>query len=194
MSYIWESLIILFVGFVLIRIAGKKTVSEITGLELITLLAMASVIGHAISEEGLWITIVVLSMFAGLLIVVQYLGVKFNVIERLLMGHATLVVQDGKIIPKNLKKLRMSVDQLEARLRENGISSFSDIKTATIEMSGHLGYELMKHAKPVTMGELEKVLAQLHLIKQPKKQAQPANLFHEVVHQKHQQEISQELE
>jgi uncharacterized membrane protein YcaP (DUF421 family) len=55
----------------------------------------------------------------------------------------------------------MSVDQLEARLRENGISSITDVKTASIEITGQLGYELMKHAKPVTIGDLEKTLDQL---------------------------------
>ncbi|MEI0738975.1 YetF domain-containing protein [Paenibacillus sp. JTLBN-2024] len=38
------------------------------------------------------------------------------------MGKATLVIQDGKIIPQNLKKLRLSADQLEAKLRVKGIS------------------------------------------------------------------------
>ncbi|MFD3273692.1 hypothetical protein ACE3MS_26690 [Paenibacillus dendritiformis] len=41
-----------------------------------------------------------------------------------------------------------------------GIVSVSDVKYATIEISGHMGYELMRHAKPVTIGEMEKMLAQ----------------------------------
>ncbi|WML28644.1 DUF421 domain-containing protein [Neobacillus sp. OS1-32] len=41
-------------------------------------------------------------------------------IEKLFIGKATPVIQNGKIISNNLKKLRISVEQLEARLRENG--------------------------------------------------------------------------
>ncbi len=78
------------------------------------------------------------------------------------MGKATPVIRDGRVISANLRKLRMSVDQLEARLRENAISSLSDVKkSATIEMSGQLGYELVRDAKPVTVGELELILANL---------------------------------
>ncbi len=58
LSFIWEALAVLFVGFCLLRILGKKTAAEMTGLEIITLLAMASMIGHAISGHGLWKTIV----------------------------------------------------------------------------------------------------------------------------------------
>lgn len=194
MNYLWETSVILLIGFCLIRIAGKKAVSEMTGLELITLLSIASVIGHAISGEGLWKTIVILTIFVGILMAIQYLGVKFNWVEKWFMGKATLVIQDGKILTNNLKKLRMSVDQLETRLREKGIASFSDVKSATIEMSGHLGYELMRHAQPVTIGEMENMLAKFHLMQQPKKQPKQENLFDEVLNQEHHKEISQELE
>lgn len=175
MNFIWEALTILFIGFCLLRIAGKKTVSEMTGLEVITLLSIASVVAHGISEEGLWKTIVTLCVFVALLIAVQYTAMKVNLIERLFIGKATPVIEEGKIITKNLKKLRMSVDQLETKLREKGISSSSEVKSATIEVNGHLGYEMMRHAKPVTIGELEKILARLHSLQPPQKPNEQAD-------------------
>ncbi len=60
MNYIWESVAILFTGFCLLRIAGKKTVAQMSGLEIITILAIASTTGHAISETGLVKTILAL--------------------------------------------------------------------------------------------------------------------------------------
>ncbi|MBS4196503.1 DUF421 domain-containing protein [Lederbergia citri] len=161
MNYIFESLAILFVGFCLFRIAGKKTVAEMTGLETITVLAIASATGHAISENGLLKTIFVLCTLIALLLLTQFLTTKFNIFEKLFIGKETLVIQNGIIISNNLKKLRMTIEQLEGRLRENGISSITDVKTASIEVTGELGYELMKHAKPVTLGELEQTLNQL---------------------------------
>ena len=161
MNYIWESVAILFTGFCLLRIAGKKAVAQMSGLEIITILAIASTTGHAISETGLIKTIISLCSLVALLMLIQFLAIKSHIIKKLFIGKATPVIQDGKIITNNLKKLRMSTDQLEARLRENGISSITDVKTASIEITGQLGYELMKHAKPVTLGDLEKTLDQL---------------------------------
>ena len=94
-----EALIILSVGFCLLRILGKKTVSEMTGLELITMLSMASVTGHAVSEDGLGRTIITLCLFVALLITVQYLAIKFNFIEKLLAQYG--LVQPAKAKPKN---------------------------------------------------------------------------------------------
>ncbi|MGE6261155.1 DUF421 domain-containing protein [Heyndrickxia sporothermodurans] len=168
MNYIWESLAILFTGVCLIRIAGKKTVAQMSGLEVITILAIASTTGHAISEQGLIKTILALCSLVALLILIQFLAIKFNFVKRLFIGKATPVIQDGEIIVKNLKKLRISVDQLEARLREKGISSITDVKSASIEITGQFGFELMNHAKIVTLGDLEKKLEQLqtNLLKQ----------------------------
>ncbi|MBW5446820.1 DUF421 domain-containing protein [Cohnella sp. CFH 77786] len=193
-NFIWEALVILFVGFCLLRITGKKTVGEMTGLEIITLLAVASIISHAVTEVGLWKTVITLCVFVSLLITVQFLAIKFDWVEKMFMGKATLVIQDGKIEMANLRKLRLSVDQLEAKLREKGISSFRDIKTATIEMSGQLGYEWAKHAKPVTHGEMERLFEFLHSNLPPKQQKQNENLFHEVTHGGHRNPIPPELD
>ena len=158
MNYIWESLIILFTGFCLLRIAGKKTIGEMSGLEIITTLAIASTTGHAISETGLIKTILALCTLVTLLIFIQFLTTKSKSVERLFIGKPIPVIQEGKVITNNLKKLRMTVEQLEAKLHENGILSITDVKNASIEITGQLGYELMKHAKPVTVGELEQIL------------------------------------
>lgn len=194
LNFIWEAIVVLLIGFCLLRILGKKTVGEMTGLEIITLLAMASMIGHAVQGDGLWKTIVTLCIFVALLITIQFLAIKVDWIEKWFMGKATLVIEDGKIIPENLKKLRLSVDQLEAKLREKGISSFADIKTATLETSGQIGYEWMRHAKPVTIGEMEKMMAHIKKGQPPRQQKQKDNIFDEVVHQGHENEIPSELD
>ncbi|CAH8713475.1 DUF421 domain-containing protein [Paenibacillus thiaminolyticus] len=189
-----EALIVLLTGFILLRILGKKTVGEMTGLEIITLLAMASMIGHAVKGDGLVKTIITLCVYVSLLLVVQYLALRFNWVEKWFMGRATLIIKDGQVITENLKKLRLTVDQLEAKLRATGIASISDVKCATLEISGHMGYELMRHAKPVTIGEMEKMLAQLEGKPRKQKPKPKANLFTEVVEQEHREPIRPELD
>lgn len=161
MNYIWESAAILFTGFCLIRIAGKKTVAQMSGLEVITILTIASTTGHAISEQGLLKTILALCALVVLLMIIQFLAIKFKLVKKIFIGEATPIIQDGKIMNNNLKKLRISIDQLEARLRENGISSISDVKTASFEVTGEFGYMLKNDAKPVTIGDLDKKIEQL---------------------------------
>lgn len=72
------------------------------------------------------------------------------------------------------------MDQLEMRLRQQGISNITDVKTATLEPNGQLGYELMRHAKPVTIGELEKLLGHLIQSNQPNPTDQKITIFDEI--------------
>lgn len=193
MSFLLRAFIILVVGYFLMRFVGKKTASEMTGIEIITLLAMASMIGHGVGEDGLWKTILVLCLFIALLITVQFLSVKFDFAEKWIMGKAILVIQNGQVLSRNLKKLRMSVDQLESKLREQGISSITDVKTGTIEISGQLGYELVDEAKPVTFRDLQSLAAQQQLPPLLHRPNNPNdNLFNEVIQQenKNQKDLS----
>ncbi|SFJ33916.1 Protein of unknown function [Paenibacillus sp. UNC496MF] len=64
---------------------------------------------------------------------------------------AVPVIQEGKPIVEILRKLGMSMDDLEKRLRMAGISQMEDIRTGTLETNGELGYELYPRAKPLCM-------------------------------------------
>jgi uncharacterized membrane protein YcaP (DUF421 family) len=158
LKFIGEALILLFSGTLLLRLAGKKSIAKMTSLEVIIILALGTTMGHAIKENKLWQIIVILTVFVLFLVIVQYLQLKFAKIERYLTGNATVVILNGQIKFDNLKKLRMTTKQLEARLRHKGVSYISDVKTATIESDGGLGYELMEDAQPITRKELLKCI------------------------------------
>jgi uncharacterized membrane protein YcaP (DUF421 family) len=157
-TFIWESISLLFISTILLRIAGKKSVSQMSSLEVVITLAIGTTMGHAIKENKFWQIVVILTIFVLYLICVQFLQLKLNILDRYITGNATIVIQNGKIIVEGLKKLRMTTDQLEMKLRQKGIAYISDIKTATIESDGGLGYELMEHTQPVTRKELVEMI------------------------------------
>ncbi|WP_338000914.1 DUF421 domain-containing protein [Neobacillus terrae] len=53
-------------------------------------------------------------------------------------GEPTVVIQDGKILDSNMKKIRYSLDDLNQQLREQGIFNFSEVDYALLEVSGKL--------------------------------------------------------
>ncbi|WP_419887510.1 DUF421 domain-containing protein [Neobacillus niacini] len=152
-TFIWESIILLFISTILLRIAGKKSVAQMSSLEIIITLAIGTTMGHAIREHTFWQVLVILTIFVLYLIFVQFLQLKLNFLKRYLTGNTTVVIRNGQIIVDSLKKLRMTTDQLEMKLRQKGIAYICDVKTATIESDGGLGYELMEHIQPITRKE-----------------------------------------
>lgn len=80
--------------------------------------------------------------------------------------------------------MRLTVDKIEMQMRQQGISNISDIKNATIEPNGQLGYELKPDARPLTVGEFKKLMG--HMVQQQNQSPDlDGSLFYEVKNQKH---------
>jgi uncharacterized membrane protein YcaP (DUF421 family) len=178
-SFAFEAGAVVIFGFVMLRLAGKKVMAEMTPLEMVTVLAIGTIIGHAVVENQFWKTLVCLALFVFILRVFQFLALKFRWFERVIIGRPTLVILDGKIVNRNLAKLRMTMEQLELRLRRKGISDLADVRTATIEVDGRIGYELVPSAMPLTRGQAEQILGLLHL-QMPASEKENHRLFEQI--------------
>lgn len=158
MGWIWKSAFLVLAGMVLLRIAGRKSISQMSVATTVIMISIGTTIVQPIANDQLWKAVGSAAIFILSLLIIEYLQVKMDWFEKLMSGSSKVVIENGQIIQKNMRSIRMTVDQLEMRLRQKGIANISDVKTATVEPNGHVGYELMRHAKPVTIGELERIL------------------------------------
>jgi len=183
LKLIGNSLILVAFGMAILRISGRKSISQMTIAQTVVMISVGSIIIQPIIEDSVFRTTIAASVFVFFMMLVEYLQIKFNFLEKIITGKARVVIQDGQIVVANLKILRFSADQLEMRLRQQGIANIEDVKVATLEPNGQLGYELMPHAKPVTLGDLQQMLApiiQQQNNSNPAKSSTP-NIFDEVV-------------
>ncbi|MFP7320541.1 DUF421 domain-containing protein [Bacillus spizizenii] len=158
MNFAWEALILIISGIILLRISGRKSISQMTLAQTVVMISIGTIIVQPIIETSLWKTLVAASIFTLALILMEWFQIKANWMEKFITGKAKLVIEDGKLNIENMKKLRLTVDQLEMRMRLHGISSIKDVKNATIEANGQLGYELRDDKKPLTMGDFKKMM------------------------------------
>lgn len=150
LNWFWKSFLIFFVGTIILRLGGRKSISQMTISQTIVMIGLGSLLVQPISEKGLDITFGAAFILVILMVISEYLQVKIDVLETFFSGKSVIVIEDGVINLKNLKKLRLTIDKLETRLRQVGITSIDDVKHATIEVSGQLGYELKDNKKTLT--------------------------------------------
>ncbi|SMO89173.1 DUF421 domain-containing protein [Melghirimyces algeriensis] len=188
MTYLkWSGMavLILAVGTLLLRLGGRKSISQMTIVETVIMISIGTLLIQPVSGKDMTITFVVAAVLIIMLRLFEHLQVKSDIMETLLTGKAIPVIQNGQVLTDQLKKLRLTIDQLEMRLRQNSITHIEDVKWATLEPSGQLGYELKEHAKPATKGDIEQLMASIEskikLVHVPPP-AQPSqeNLFTEV--------------
>lgn len=165
LSWIWQTALIYIVGVFILRLGGRKSISQMTISQTIVMIALGALIIVPVAGRGLLITFLTAALLVILMIITEYLSLKVDFLETLFSGKAVIVIENGILNTKNLKKLRMSIDKLETRLRQEGISYIEDVQYATIEVSGQLGYELKSNKRPVTQEDLSRLMAEIYALK-----------------------------
>ncbi|CAM2901405.1 DUF421 domain-containing protein [Paenibacillus taichungensis] len=188
MDWIWKSILLVLIGMFLLRIAGRKSISQMSVATTVIIISIGTTIVQPIANHELGKAIGSAAVFILTLLIVEQLQLKFNWFEKLMSGKSKVVVEDGKLNLPNLKRMRFSVDQLEMQLREKGITSIADLETATMEPNGQLGYVLKRHARPVTVGDLEA------LLKQGTWSTESNELFQEVIQDGHSRPIDSKIQ
>lgn len=67
---------------------------------------------------------------------------------------------------KKVKKLRLSVDLLEMKLRQSNVNKMEDVQYATLEPNGQIGFELKENKKPATKDDINMMLQEIQQLKQ----------------------------
>ncbi|PZD95333.1 DUF421 domain-containing protein [Paenibacillus sambharensis] len=158
---VWKSAFIVLFGILMLRFSGRRSISQMTAATTVIMISIGNLLAQGILEKAVWRSAATVGLFLLYLMLLEYLEFKLPWFERLMTGRTTVVVREGTVDAKALRKLRITQHQLEMRLRQLGNLQISDLKSATIEVNGRIGYELMRHARPVTVGELEQMLQAL---------------------------------
>ncbi|WP_093727251.1 DUF421 domain-containing protein [Terribacillus halophilus] len=200
-NVIWKSVLIIIVGILLIRFSGRRSISQMTISQTVIMISIGTLLIQPVSGKNLWGTFGIAAILIITLQLIEYIQLKWDKAESFFTGRAKVIIENGQLDVQTLKKLKLSVDKLEMRLRQQGISTIQDVKWATVEPSGQLGYLLKDNRQPATKGEvaeLKEMIEGILKINQSDPNPLPAqstesNLFSEIKG-KHQPEHSQQLD
>lgn len=158
---IWKCIFLVLAGILLLRLSGRKSIAQMNVATTVIMISIGELIAQGIIEKSIWRAIASVALFLAVLVVLEYLEIRSERIQNLITGEAVVVIREGQLDMQALRKLRITVKQLEMRLRQLGITNMTDIKQGVIEANGELGYELTEAAKPVTKRDLELWLTQI---------------------------------
>ncbi len=158
LNLIWQTILIFIVGTIYLRISGRKTISQMTIPQTVILIAIGTLLIQPVSGRGLWVTFGIAGILVLSLLLTEYIQLKFDKAETAISGKAVPVIQNGILMENNLNKLRLTVDKLEERLRQVGVTTIHDIQYATIESNGQLGYTLKPEKQPATKEDIQNLI------------------------------------
>ena len=122
------------------RIMGKKEVGKLSIIDLIVSILIAELAAISIEEtdRSIFTSIIPIVVLVSIQLIVSFISIKSVKIRKIIDGNPIVIIKDGKLNFKEMTKLRYTLDDLFAQLREQGIKSIDKVKYAVLENNGNL--------------------------------------------------------
>lgn len=136
----YKTLILYLLLMVCIRIMGKRQIGELEVSEFISTLLLSEIAAIPIAERDIPIFNAILPLLTilALEIIVSFITLKSRILQRLIDGTPTLLMSKGKLLLKNLKKNRITIDEILSELRIQGIPDISQVSYIILELNGQI--------------------------------------------------------
>lgn len=130
----------LIVLFAMTKLNGKTQISQITPFEFISALVLGELVGNAIYDKEVSVLQILFAVivWAALLVGIEWIELKFLKLRGFLEGNPSIVVRHGMIDKRELKKNKMTINQLQNMLRQKNVFSFREVEYAILESNGML--------------------------------------------------------
>ena len=123
-----------------VRLMGKRQVSDMQTSELVITLIISEVASLPLenAERPLLNSLVPIMMIVAIELLVSLLMMKSKRFRSLICGHPIVIIKDGQMIDSQLRKLRISREDVYSLLREKDIADESTVRWGIIEPNGTL--------------------------------------------------------
>nr|WP_206765535.1 DUF421 domain-containing protein [Paenibacillus dendritiformis] len=153
--------------FLMTKLLGKRQVTQLSVFEYITGITIGSLAAYVSMDlEATWyLGLVSLGVWVAVALGIEFIQLKSKTLRDIIENKATVLIKDGKIMEDNLKKERLSIDELLEQLRRKQVFKAADVEFAIMESSGevnillknqpltpkHLGIKVAPEQEPQTV-------------------------------------------
>ncbi|WP_270577794.1 DUF421 domain-containing protein [Caldifermentibacillus hisashii] len=133
--------VVVYLLIVLIfRLMGKREIGELGIIDLVVFIMIADIAVISIERynESFFKPLLPMGILVLIQIIFSHFSLRSRSFRKLVDGEPTIIIKDGKIIEKQMKKQRYNFDDLLMQLRENNIRFISDVEFAILEPTGKL--------------------------------------------------------
>ena len=124
------------------RVIGRRELAQLQPFDLIFLVVIGDLIQQGVTQNDLSVTglILVVSTIALLQVGSSYLSFRFRRLRPVLNGDPVVIVENGRFIEHNLKRERLTSDDVAEEMRQNQIHSLDEVQWAVLETSGKMSF------------------------------------------------------
>jgi uncharacterized membrane protein YcaP (DUF421 family) len=143
MDIVFRAVALFLFVWLVTRAVGRRELSTLEPFDLILLIVLGDLIQQGVTQNDFSVTGAVLAggTFALMTILLSWLGFRFTALQPLLEGDPVIIVERGKPVTKNLRRNRITLEEVAAQARiQQGIARLDDIEWAVLETSGQISF------------------------------------------------------
>jgi uncharacterized membrane protein YcaP (DUF421 family) len=128
--------------FFLTRVVGRRELSSLQPFDLIMLIVLGDLVQQGVTQSDYSVTGLVLAggTIALMQVGTSYLGFRVRRLRPVLEGEPIVLVDDGRVLDRNLHRERLTREELEEEARQNQIDSLDKVRWAVLETSGQISF------------------------------------------------------
>ena len=142
MDLVLRTIFVFFLILVVTRAVGRRELSSMEPFDLILLVVIGDLVQQGVtqSDNSLTGTTIVIVTMAALVVFTAWLSFRFARLRPVLEGAPTLLIADGEVLLPNLRRERMTVEEVKAEARQQSIASLDEIRYAVLESNGRISF------------------------------------------------------
>src|SRR5256714_2111610 len=131
-----------FFIFVMSRLIGRRELGKLQAFDLILFIVIGDLVQQGITQSDYSVTglVLIVSTICLLTVFVSYLSYRFPRIRPLLDGEPVVIMENGQPIESNLKRTRLTLDDLEEAARMDQFASLDEVRWAVLENTGGISF------------------------------------------------------
>jgi uncharacterized membrane protein YcaP (DUF421 family) len=142
MDLVVRAIFVFFLMLVITRAVGRRELSSMEPFDLILLVVMGDLIQQGVTQSDYSLTgsTIVIVTIAVLTVGTAYLSYRFRRLRPLLEGEPVVLMAGGRLIESNLRRQRMTVEELLAEARLQSIGGLDAVEYAVLETNGRVSF------------------------------------------------------
>ena len=135
--------VVLYVFIVIVmRVVGRRELSSLTPIDLVLLIVLGDAVQQGLTQDDYSLTgaMIVVTTIAVLQVGTAYLSYRSRRAKKVLQGSPVVLIEDGKLIERNLKRERLRPEDVAEEMRIEGIGGFDEVRWGILESNGKFSF------------------------------------------------------
>jgi uncharacterized membrane protein YcaP (DUF421 family) len=142
MDIVIRAMVAFLLVFLITRIVGRRELGTLEPFDLILLVVLGDLIQQGVTQSDYSVTGMTLAVgtIALMTVLVSYLSFRFRRLRPFLDGEPIVMIQDGKVLDRNLERERLTEEELAMEARLQQIDSLEKVEWAILEKGGQISF------------------------------------------------------